>query len=208
MDSEGTIAAADGVLIRSIDSALASAYARAGPWMACRPGCDPCCLGPFEITQLDALRLRRGITELHRCDPRRARRILTRARAAWRQMRDSFPGNPDTGVLSEDEEAQERFFTIFEPVPCPALDPRTRTCDLYIWRPITCRAFGPPVQCGPERFRICDLCFQGAPDEEIRRCSVDLDPEGLEVELLDRLARETGAAGLTIIPWVLAQIRL
>lgn len=198
----------DGVLIRSIDSAVASAYARAGSWMACRPGCDPCCLGPFEITQLDALRLRRGILELRRSDPSRARRILARARVSWRNMSDSFPGDPHTGVLSEDERAQEDFFTVFEAIPCPALDPKTRTCDLYAWRPVTCRAFGPPVQCGQERFRICELCFQGAPDEEIRRCSVDIDPEGSEVALLERLAGETGVSGLTIIAWVLAHIRL
>lgn len=208
MGPSSSIETEDGTLIRSIDSAVASAYARAGPWMACRPGCDPCCLGPFEITQLDVLRLRRGILELRRTDPRGARRILNRARAAWRKMRGSFPGNPHTGVLSDDEQAQESFFTVFEAIPCPALDPKTRTCDLYAWRPVTCRAFGPPVQCGQERFGICELCFQGAPDEEIRRCSVDIDPDGSEVALLERLARETGASGLTIIPWVLAHIRL
>jgi Fe-S-cluster containining protein len=198
----------DARLIREIDAALAEGSARAGAWLACHPGCSGCCIGPFEITQLDALRLRRGWRELRRRDPGRARRLRARARAAWLHMRGEFPGDAAAGVLADDEEAQERFFTRFESVPCPALDPETKACDLYEFRPVTCRTFGPPIQCGQERFRVCELCFQGATDEQIRASSVEIDPEGLEAALLDRLSRETGVQGLTVIAAVLAEPQL
>lgn len=204
MGDATSIEAGDERLIQSIDAALGEGCARAGHWLACRPGCFECCVGPFEITQLDALRLRRGWRELRRQDPGRADRIAARARAAWERMSGSFPGDERTGILSEDEEAQERFFTLFEAELCPALDPESKTCDLYEWRPVTCRTFGPPVQCGQEQFRVCELCFQGATEEEVRAASVEIDAEGLEAALLERLARESGAAGLTIIAAVLA----
>src|SRR4051812_14579993 len=50
-------------------------------------------------------------------DPARASRILHRARD-WRDEDDA---------------------------PCPVLDPDTGMCDLYEWRPLTCRTFGPPL---------------------------------------------------------------
>ena len=168
----------DAELIQIVDAALAEAARKAGSWLACRPGCFECCIGPFAINQLDAARLRRGLVELAASDPRRAGRVRRRARKAAGRMTRDYPGNTPARVLAEDGAAEN--------VPCPALDPETGTCDLYAARPLTCRTFGPPVRCASGALAICELCFQGASEEEIERCVVELDAEVLaEVEGAD-----------------------
>ena len=59
--------------------------------------------------------------------------------------------------------------------PCPALHPETSACELYAWRPVTCRTFGPAVRGASGAIGACELCYQGATDEEIAACAVDLD---------------------------------
>ena len=80
-----------------------------------------------------------------------------RREAAGRISRD-FPNASIQALLDGDS---------FDDEPCPALDPEAGTCDLYASRPITCRTFGPPVRCGSESVGVCELCFDGASDEEI-----------------------------------------
>jgi Fe-S-cluster containining protein len=114
-----------------------------------------------------------------------------------------FPGDAATGLLAEDEAARQRFLDFADDEPCPALDPETGGCDLYAFRPITCRTFGPPVRCGSEAVGICELCFEGASDEEIAACEVEVDPGGLESELLNDLENTTGARGQTMVAFAL-----
>jgi Fe-S-cluster containining protein len=163
--------AKDRALIQIVDAALAEAERKSGAWLACRPGCTHCCLGPFSINQIDARRLRAGLTELAGREPERAARIRERAQR--------YSGHDDE--------------------PCPALDPASGLCELYEARPLTCRTFGPPVRCGDDAVGICELCFQGATDEEIAACEVVIDPGGLEAALL-----ELEVAGETTVALVLA----
>ncbi|HLK67024.1 MAG TPA: YkgJ family cysteine cluster protein [Bryobacteraceae bacterium] len=135
-------------LVQIVDAAMAESVRKSGSFLACRPGCCECCMGPFPITQDDAERLRQGLTDLETRDPKWAGRIRTRAR--------NWAGSDDES--------------------CPALDPDTGTCDLYTARPVTCRAFGPPVRCTSGALAICELCFVDATENEIGACVVDLDP--------------------------------
>ncbi len=197
-------AAGDRDPIQIVDAALAEASARSGAWLVCHPGCTECCIGPFAISQLDAQRLRRGLAELDVADPQRAGRVRERARDAVARLAADFPGDPATGLLTEDAASQERFEDFADDEPCPALDLTTGRCDLYSARPMTCRTFGPPVHCGSEAVGICELCFQGASDEEIADCEVEIDPDGLEVTLNAEIEKETGTQGQTIVAFVLA----
>ena len=133
-------------LIQIVDAALADATVRAGEWLVCRPGCTQCCHGVFAISQLDALRLRTGIEELTQVDPERANRVSERARKSLLRITAGFPGDRRIGILDESDEAQGAFEAFANDEPCPALDPVTGLCDLYQWRPMTCRVFGPPVR--------------------------------------------------------------
>ena len=161
----------DRQLLGSIAAALAEAARRSGEWLVCRPGCHECCLGAFPISALDALRLREGLAALERVD--RARAAAIRARAeAYQESSDD--------------------------VACPALDPETGHCGLYESRPIACRAFGPATRIGEGAVGACELCYAGADDEEIARCAVEIDPDGLEEKLVAALEAE-GISGTTIV---------
>ena len=198
-----TLPAGDRALIQIVDAALADATPRSGSWLVCRPGCTQCCIGAFSISQLDALRLRNGLAELADREPERAASIRVRARDSRKRLSPQFPGNPKTGVLSEDVDAEQRFEGFANEEPCPALDPATGTCELYASRPITCRAFGPPVR-SEGGLGVCELCFHGATDEEIAGCEMEVDPDDLESKLLKELEQTSGRRGCTLIAFALA----
>jgi len=185
----------DRFLVTGADNAFRLSAKEAGDWLECRPGCSECCVGPFPITLLDAQRLRRGLALLEREDPPRATAVRLRARAAIVAFGDAFPGDTTTGFMRGVEEAEERFMGLFATLPCPALDPVTRRCDLYEWRPISCRTFGPPVRIGGEDLPPCRLCFTGASDREIERCRVEIDPDDLEARILLQIEGSDAARG-------------
>jgi len=194
----------DRELIQIVDAAFADAARRSGHWLVCRKGCTQCCIGAFAINQLDAARLREGLAQLEHHDPQRAARIRERARESVARIAGDFPGDPVTGLLSEDQSSEERFLDFANDEPCPVLDPETGACDLYAWRPLTCRVFGPPVRSGPEGgLGVCELCFHGASPEQIAACEMEVDPEHLEPKLLDEVERTTGVRGKTIVAFCL-----
>lgn len=194
---------ADQALIQIVDSALAEAARKSGKWLVCRPGCTQCCVGVFAINQLDALRLREGLADLEERSPERAARVRGRARQAVIRLGHKFPGDPISGVLDEGSEAEERFADFGNGEICPALDPESGTCELYDSRPMTCRVFGPPVR-SEQGLGVCELCFQGASDQEIAACEMKPDPDDLESTLLRKLEKREGVHGNTIVAFALA----
>jgi Fe-S-cluster containining protein len=193
----------DQELIQIVDVALAETTRRSGDWLVCRPGCTQCCIGVFPINQLDALRLRRGLADLEKRAPERAGRVRERSREAVARLSADFPGDPVSGLLDKGEQASQRFSDFANEEPCPALDPETGNCELYESRPMTCRVFGPPVR-SEDGLGVCELCYQGASDEEIAACEMKPDPDDLESALLKALEDSTGARGDTIIAFCLA----
>jgi Fe-S-cluster containining protein len=171
----------DDHLIQIVDTAMAEAARRSGSWLLCRPGCAQCCLGEFPITQLDAERLRRGMAELEALEPARAARVRQRA-----------------------QEAVARETPMADDEACPALDPETRTCDLYAARPVTCRVFGPPVRSESGDLGVCELCFEGASEVEIAACEVEFDPDGLEPALVSEVENRTGLCAETTVALAIA----
>jgi Fe-S-cluster containining protein len=197
---------ADRALLQIIDANNAEAARKSGEWLACRPGCSQCCIGVFPISQLDVQRLQAGLEQLKREDAARALRVAARARDSVERLRDEFPGDPNTGLLTESDEAQARFDNFANDEPCPALDPETQTCDLYASRPMTCRVFGPAVRGADGAVGACELCYEGASDEQIADCAVEMDPDNTEGRLIETLEVETGVRGSTIAAWCLAAL--
>jgi Fe-S-cluster containining protein len=193
----------DHVLVQIVAAALAEAARKSGPWLVCRPGCTRCCIGPFPINQLDAARLQQGMRDLKKRAPERAAAVRERARQSVARLSPTFPGNLLTGLLNEDEESEQRFSDFANDELCPALDPETGNCELYESRPMTCRVFGPPVR-SEEGLGVCELCFQGATDDEIAACEMQPDPDDLESALVQELEKGTGASGHTIVAFSLA----
>jgi Fe-S-cluster containining protein len=194
----------DPQLIQIVDAALADTAQRSGDWLVCRPGCTQCCVGVFAIHTLDAARLQQGLADLATNDPERARSVRQRALASVVRLTADFPGDPATGLLDESGEAQALFEDFANDETCPALDPATGLCDLYLGRPMTCRVFGPPVHT-PEGLGVCELCYHGASEEQIEACEMIPDPNGLETELLAEFEQTTGKRGRTLVAFALAR---
>jgi Fe-S-cluster containining protein len=201
-----SLPAADQKLIQIVDAALAETARKSGDWLVCRKGCTQCCYGAFAISQLDALRLQKGLDDLVSSDPKRATRVRERARQAVKQLSATFPGDPKTGILDEGKDAEAAFADFANDEPCPALDPATGACDLYAARPMTCRTFGPPVRSGEEGgLAVCELCYHGASDQQIAACEMVSDPDNLEEKLIAEAEKKTGKRGNTIVAWCLAE---
>ena len=194
-----TLPAGDAQLVQILDAALAEAARCAGPWLACRPGCTQCCHGVFAINALDAERLRAGMQSLRTAQPKTAAAIEERA-GEWLALYGAeFPGDAETGVLGRTDEDEARFEEFADDAPCPALNPATGLCDVYAWRPMTCRVFGPPTRAEDDgALGCCELCFVGASDAEIAACEMPV-PHALEA----RLTEETGRSGETIVAFAL-----
>ncbi|MFZ0340063.1 MAG: YkgJ family cysteine cluster protein [Terracidiphilus sp.] len=194
--------ARDAELVQIMDASLAEAARRAGAFLACRVGCTQCCHGAFVISALDAARLRAGMTELRATNPALFSEIARRAHAWLAEHGPHFPGDRNTGALGNSPEDQARFEDFANDAACPALDPVTGRCDVYAWRPMTCRAFGPPVRAvdddGAEGLGHCELCFIDATSAQVTACEMAV-PHDLEAELL----REVGADFETVVAFAL-----
>ena len=185
--------ARDQELVQIVDSALTCAARRAGPRLACRPGCTECCRGVFSIDALDAERLAAGMEQLRTAQPAVAAAIEARAQAWIAGRAAIFPGDAHTGLLEADEARFDEFAEAAPDTHCPALDPATGLCQVYEWRPMICRLFGPPTRPQPGGpLGICELCFKGASDEEIAACEMEV-PRDLHEQILSELPdrRET-----------------
>ena len=170
--------------------------------------------------------MRVGLRALRAADPERAEAVEGRAREWIAEFGKDFPGDLGTGVLGESEEEQARFEDFANDAPCPALNPETGLCDVYEWRPMTCRVFGPPVRLpanedvsagapvihptdedlsvvtpamgAGDALACCELCFVGASEPEIAACEMAV-PHELEA----RLVKETGRSGETVVAFAL-----
>jgi Fe-S-cluster containining protein len=190
--------AGDSELVQIMDAALADAARRSGDRLACRVGCTQCCHGAFAINVLDAARLRAGVEALHESDSALACEIERRSKFWIGEHGKDFPGDLLTGLLGESDEERERFEEFANEAACPALDPATGRCDVYAWRPMTCRVFGPPVRMEGDALGCCELCFVGASEAEIAACEMTV-PREMESSLLDEL----GPAGETVVAFAL-----
>jgi Fe-S-cluster containining protein len=196
---------ADSQLVQIMDAALVKAARRAGPWLVCREGCTQCCYGAFAINPLDALRLKSGMETLRTADPALAAEIRRRAQSWIDENKAEFPGDTETGLLGNSDADKARFEDFANEAACPALDPATGRCDVYAFRPMTCRVFGPPVRidAGPEDGEAlghCELCFIGASPAEIAACEMPV-PHELEAKLLNEIGQE----GETLVAFALAR---
>lgn len=198
-----TLPPGDAQLVKIMDAAFADAAARAGSWLACRPGCTQCCHGTFAINALDAERLRTGMTTLQRESPDLFASLIRRAQDWLEQHGAGFPGDLSTGVLGTTDDELARFEDYANEAACPALDPHTGRCDVYAWRPMTCRVFGPPVRLGQDNeLGCCELCFNGASEPQILACEMPV-PHDVEAALLEEVASRSGASPETLVGFAL-----
>lgn len=195
-------------LIQIVDAALASAAARSGHHLVCKPGCTQCCHGVFPISHEDAARLREGLRIIEQTAPAKAGRIRCRVAESLTRLTPLFPGDSTTGILAEGYEnsflfTDESEGSLGDNEPCPVLDPTTGTCDLYEHRPIVCRTFGPPMRTADGNLATCELCYTHASTEEIEACELDPAIPSLEQQSNEAFNAAYGTHGETIIAYAL-----
>jgi Fe-S-cluster containining protein len=132
----------DGALIQIVDAALSRVDRRG---INCKPGCSHCCIGPFVVTQRDLERLRRA-----NANPA----IFERAAEARQRMREEFPGDWETGIATQPQDA---FDERHKWLPCPVLDLESGACQLYDHRPLACRFHGPALRVDGADVKPCRL---------------------------------------------------
>jgi len=109
----------------------------------CGPNCCACCVGIFPITRLDAKTLRLGLESL---PPTQREAITTRAARQVGLIEASYPPLRATPYLDEwADPAIDEMVERFADLPCPALG-IDGSCQVYAFRPITCRTMGIPSE--------------------------------------------------------------
>jgi len=182
-----------------MNTELADATNRAGEWLVCKVGCTQCCHGAFVLSPLDVLRLHAGMELLRASNPELAAEVTHRADMWIVEHGPEYPGSLETGLLGNTVEERERFESFANEAACPALCPTTGGCDVYAWRPMTCRVFGPPVRMGDgAALAHCELNFVGASQEAMAACEMPLAYD-LEADLLTEIPSQ----GETVVAFAL-----
>ncbi|SPP64924.1 YkgJ family cysteine cluster protein [Nitrospira lenta] len=145
--------------------------------LPCRQGCCHCCIGTFPVTILDRQHLQEGLVRLP--DTQR-RAIQQKAQDQVATIESQFPNLTSSPLLDGwPDHLTEQVAEQFQDMPCPALSADGH-CEVYAFRPLTCRSMGIP----PEQ----DGCVEGACDIQTAVPIIRLSPPFREEE--DRLAGE------------------
>ncbi|MDM8524467.1 YkgJ family cysteine cluster protein [Desulfococcaceae bacterium HSG8] len=110
----------------------------------CRVGCSDCCYALFDLTLIEALYINRKFNQEFKEKERE--RLIEKANRSDRDIyklkrkayKDLESGRKEDDILAEI--AQQR-------IRCPLLNDED-ACDLYEYRPITCRFYGIPTAIG------------------------------------------------------------
>jgi Fe-S-cluster containining protein len=134
-----------------------------GDRIHCCAGCYECCHQLFQITEIEAEDVSRGV---RRMDPAARERLLERARA-YQKARSTLV------TLTGEPEAWGKLPPPGTRLLCPALE--DGVCVLYDHRPLICRKFGMPIY-NPDRRQLyaCELNFRDG--EEIH------DPQLVQIQ--------------------------
>ena len=98
-------------------------------------GCPACCLGPFPINRLDALRLQRGLAALAERERRPRRRSCSAGAGRGPRAGADFPGDGVSGAMVGRGPARRLLRALHGARPCPALELRSGRRRLYAHRP-------------------------------------------------------------------------
>jgi len=131
-------------LVAASDAAFERVKQAHAECVKCREGCADCCHAVFDLTLIEALYINdrfkqkfKGITKTELEEKaNRADRLM--AKIKRRAQDDLLAGRPEAEILTD--LARER-------VRCPLLSTRN-LCDLYDYRPLTCRFYGIPTAIG------------------------------------------------------------
>ena len=167
----------------------------------CKVECADCCYALFDLPLIEALYINHHFNQTFKGKPKED--YLEAVNQIDRQIhklkrkanKDLEAGRSEEEILTELAEAR---------VHCPLLNDQNQ-CDLYGFRPITCRLYGIPTQIGGKG-RTCTLSgFK--PGEQYPTVNIDILQKKL-FQLSERLARAIqsryGGLGEILVPLSMA----
>lgn len=131
-------------LVKAADDVFQKVKNQYPACVSCQIGCTACCYALFDLSVIEAIYInRRFFSSL---EEKEKAAILEKANAADRQIhrikRKAYKAF-ESGK-SEDKVLEDMAL---EKVRCPLLNDRDQ-CDIYAFRPITCRLYGIPTDIG------------------------------------------------------------
>jgi len=131
-------------LLAKANSAFGQVKTQHPECVTCQIGCSDCCYALFDLTLIEALYINHHFNK--KFEGKEKNRLIEKADQADRSVykikrkayKDFESGKSEDDILTE--MAQER-------VRCPLLNEEDQ-CDLYEYRPVTCRLYGIPTAIG------------------------------------------------------------
>jgi len=144
-------------VVRDVDAVFAKFENEMGELVKCGKGCSDCCNALFDISLVEAMYINEKFNKKFSGIKRSA--IMDRAANADRMIhklkrkvyKASQEGRPASEILMEVAKARVR---------CPMLSD-DNLCELYEYRPITCRLYGVPTSIGGKAHTCNQSGFKG-----------------------------------------------
>ena len=143
-------------LVAMADEAFEKMKAEYPDCVTCKIGCSDCCFALFDLTLIEALYLHHQFKD--RLTDQKQEALVSKANQVDRQiaklkrkaMKDLRDGKDETLILEELAGLKVR---------CPLLN-SDEQCDLYDFRPITCRLYGVPTMIAGKGHTCGKTAFQ------------------------------------------------
>ncbi|NLW80107.1 MAG: YkgJ family cysteine cluster protein [Desulfovibrionales bacterium] len=129
-------------LVRQVDAVFQKVSGQFPREVTCRQGCSDCCHALFDITLIEALYLNSKFSDL---DDTHKNQILIEADKADRKA--YILKKKVSREAEEKDPAEILHRAARERIRCPLLG-TGEMCQLYAFRPITCRLYGIPLEIG------------------------------------------------------------
>jgi Fe-S-cluster containining protein len=110
----------------------------------CQPSCSDCCFALFDLTLIEALYINHKFNQMVKGSGRAE--LLEKANRADRRIH-RLKRNAFKSLQEGKDEAQVLAELSLERVRCPLLNEKD-LCEMYDFRPITCRVYGIPFAIG------------------------------------------------------------
>jgi len=167
----------------------------------CAEGCSDCCFALFDLSLVEALYVHHHFGRRFEGDARQ--RILDKADAADRR---TYQIKREAFLAAQKGRDMEEILSrvAWEKVRCPLLNDNER-CDLYPYRPITCRLYGIPTAIGGKGHTCGRSGFEeGNPYPTVHMESLQKRLFLLSQELVERLGSKHHKLAEVLVPLSMA----
>ena len=185
-------------LVREVDKIFRGMKDGHKECVRCEVGCCDCCHAVFDLTLVESVYLNRQLASA--CDRTERRAVVKRAEKSDRkyyQIKKTLRNM----YVDQGKSSDEIFLHLAaERVPCPLLNDENQ-CDLYNFRPITCRIYGIPASIGGQ----AHICEKARFEKGAAYPAIDMDKINdrlfaLSMELLQEAGAKNLKRHMSLVP--------